>query len=381
MKIALDIRYRVRSGASSYIDGLVPQLVELAGDRIAFTLVAYDGQPMPPDLPDLQVIWAPMNSALSDMHWVNRKLPARLKAEGIDLFHVLKLFGPIRCPVPMVHTAQSITRQRLGEFPLTVKQRLLYGQYGAYVWRRSAAVIAVSEYVAEFVRDDLKIPADKVHRVYNGISQSFRDTITQAQHQSAAPLPGVGDKPFLLCVGNMEPVKNHLSAVRAFGEIADRVEHHLVIAGRTDKPCAREVEAEVEHLGLGDRVHYTGFIKLDVLSQYLCRADVLLHPSLSEGLSIAVLEAMYCGLPIVGSRIPGITEAAGEWGRYTDDPHDVSRLAELTLELLKDPETRAEVAAGSAERAAEFTWTQAARETLAVYDAALGLAPSEPSTS
>lgn len=372
VKIALDVRYRVESGASTYIRALVPHLIRCARERTEFVYVRYTHQSLE-GLPDLPSIDAPSGSALRDLWWTNVSLPRELRGRGADLYHGLKLFGPLRRRVPMVHTVHSITRPRGGEFPMSPRQRAIHA-YGNAVFRRSCRVIGVSAYVSEFLVDDLGVPKAQVRTVELGVPDKFRDAMANAD-LTEFRTPGLGGAPYLACVGNVEYVKNQVTVVRALGRIQNQIPHHLVIAGRADKPAARELRALIDSEGLADRVHLTGFLDLPRLASCLGRADLLVHPSLSEGFCLSVLEGMYAGLPIIGSAIPGVTEVLGDTGLTLDDPHNDRALADAIVRWLSHPaEARASAKRGRA-RAEQLTWERTARRTLTVYDECLAKKP------
>jgi L-malate glycosyltransferase len=368
VRVALDVRFRVESGASTYIRALVPRLFEAAPDA-EFLYVRYAGQALD-DLPAAPTIDAPAGSGLRDLAWTNRFLPRALRARGADLYHGLKLYGPLRTEVPMVHTVHSITRPRDGEFPMSLAQRAIHA-YGNAASKRSRKVIGVSSYVSDFLVEEIGVPRERVRTVHLGVADAFRDALARAD-RPAFDAPGLGDTPYVVCVGNIEYVKNHASVVRALARIRDRVPHHLVIAGRADKPAAAELRRLIEAENLAHRVHLVGFLDLPTLVSCLHRAEVQVHPSLSEGFCLAVLEGMCAGLPIVGSAIPGLVEALGDCGRFVEDPLDDRALAEALLGWLHDPEDAKRSAERGRLRSEAFTWESAAKRTLAVYEECFG---------
>lgn len=376
MRVALDVRYRVASGASTYIHALVPRLFD-AAPTVEFLYVRYVGQSLA-GMPDAPAIDAPRRSAPRDLLWTNRALPRALRSRGVSLYHGMKLFGPLRTVVPMVHTVHSITKPRGGEFPMSFGQRAIHA-YGNALFKRSCRVIGVSDHVGEFLVDDVGIARDRVRTVHLGVSDAFRDAMAR-EDRPAFDAPGLGGAPYVVCVGNVEYVKNHATIVRALARIRERVPHHLVIAGRADKPAAAELRALIESEGVTDRVHLVGFLDLPTLASCLARADLQVHPSLSEGFCLAVLEGMHAGLPIIGSRIPGLTEPLGDTGLTIEDPLDDQALADAILGWLMDPAEARRSAEGSRARAEAFSWEHAARRTLAVYHECLGDAgdPGDP---
>ncbi|NNF14667.1 MAG: glycosyltransferase family 4 protein [Gemmatimonadetes bacterium] len=363
VRVALDARFRVESGASTYVRAVIPRLVQAAPDT-EFLYVRYAGQSLG-GLPEAPTIEAPLGSAARDLVWTNRALPKALRRRGVDLYHGLKLYGPLRTGVPMVHTVHSITRSRESEFPMSPRQRAIH-EYGNAVFKRSCRLLGVSQYVSDFLVDELEIPSEHIRTVHLGVPGHFREALLRPD-RPVFGAPGLGDAPYVVCVGNVERVKNHATAVRALARIRGSVPHHLVIAGRTDKPAAVELRRLIDSEGLADRVHLVGFLDLATLASCLDGAELQVHPSLSEGFCLSVLEGMCAGLPIIGSAIPGIVTVLGDAGLTLADPFDDRALADAILRWIEDPKEARR--AGERARAASdaFTWERTAQRTLAVY--------------
>jgi glycosyltransferase involved in cell wall biosynthesis len=243
--------------------------------------------------------------------------------------------------------------------------------YGNWLLRRSCRVIGVSEYVSDFVVKELRVPAARVRTIHLGVPSAFRNAAANAD-ACAFDTPGLAETPYVVCVGNIEYVKNHATAVRALSAIRDRVPHHLVIAGRDDKPAAEELRRVIRSEDLEDRVHLTGFLSLAALASCLAGAELQLHPSLSEGFGLAVLEGMCVGVPVIGSAIPALEEVMGDTGRMIADPRDHRALADAMLMWIANPDDARKSAERGKGRAERFSWERAAHQTLAVYEECLG---------
>lgn len=115
---------------------------------------------------------------------------------------------------------------------------------------------------------------------------------------------GISDDAFIvLSVGELNKNKNQQVIIRAIAEINDEYIHY-VLCGKGDQ--REKLEKLSRELGIEDRVHFLGYRKdvVDICSQ----ADVFAMPSKREGLPVASLEAMYCGLPLVNSNIRGLSD-------------------------------------------------------------------------
>ncbi|HYD30972.1 MAG TPA: glycosyltransferase, partial [Azospirillaceae bacterium] len=138
----------------------------------------------------------------------------------------------------------------------------------------------------------------------------------------------------------------------------------LVIVG--DGEERERLRAETTRLGLGDVVHFTGH-RTDVPA-LLAEADVYVLPSLSEGLPMALLEAMSVGLPVVASAVGDVPGAVPPEAGFVVPPGEVEPLAEALTVLAAAPERRA--AMGRAARDAfgrRMTPARWAERTTAIY--------------
>ena len=137
---------------------------------------------------------------------------------------------------------------------------------------------------------------------------------------------GIGDNDILmLSVGELNKNKNHEVMLRAMAELGDkRIKY--VVAGRG--ALAEYLNGLASNLGIADQVQLLGF-RTDVMELFKA-ADVFVHPSFREGLSVAVMEAMASGLPVICSRIRGNTDLIEEGkGGYLFNPADSSEMKDV----------------------------------------------------
>lgn len=153
---------------------------------------------------------------------------------------------------------------------------------------------------------------------------------------------GLSEKDFLvLSVGELNANKNQQVIIKAIEQLRDKNIHYL-LCGKGDQ--RQNLEKLATELGVEDRVHFLGYRKdvVDICSQ----ADVYVMPSLREGLPIASLEAMYCGLPLVTSNIRGLVDVMehGVTG-YMCFPNDVQGFSDGIRELKEHPDLRKQMGA------------------------------------
>lgn len=152
-----------------------------------------------------------------------------------------------------------------------------------------------------------------------------------------------GEK-IIMHLSNYRPVKNTPDVVRIFKLINDAMPSKLVLIG--DGPDAPYVLRLAEELGLKNRTLFLG--GQDSVETILCKADLFLLPSASESFGLAALEALACGVPVVGSIVGGLPELVndGQVG-YLAPIGDVKGMARRSLEILSDQSLHQQMAANA----------------------------------
>ncbi|MCL4402679.1 MAG: glycosyltransferase family 4 protein, partial [Acidobacteria bacterium] len=169
-------------------------------------------------------------------------------------------------------------------------------------------------------------------------------------------------------ISTLHPHKNIDRLLRAFAVFRrTRPEFRLVLAGMRGFH-GDVVESLRAQLGLQDAVELTGWIERPRLMELYARAAAFVYPSSFEGFGMPVLEAMAAGLPVACSRIPPLEEIGADAVRYFD-PEDVDDLVSALFAVTGDESVRRDLACRGPRRAAGFSWTEAARKTLAALEA------------
>ncbi len=205
--------------------------------------------------------------------------------------------------------------------------------------RAADRVVCVSHHTARAVQAE-GVAARRILSLWNGIDLSrFR----LAAPELAAPV---------LAVGRLSPEKDFETLVRA-AALASRQEpgFRLELAG--DGGSAPALRRLVDELGLGQAVRMLGQVR-DVPT-LLSRGSIFALSSLTEGLSIAILEAMASGLPVVATRVGGNPEVVSEGVTGILVPSgDPAALAGALLDLWRDPPKRRAMGAAGRERAEKY---------------------------
>lgn len=301
--------------------------------------------------------------------------------------HLASLLGGM----PHVVTAHSLEPMR----PWKAEQ--LGGGYRVSSWAErtayeaAAAVVAVSAGMrADILRSYPALDPARVHVVHNGIDAELWAPDRSDAARAAVVRHGVDpDAPSVVFVGRITRQKGLPYLLRACAELPPEVQL-VLCAGAPDTP---EIKAEVEGLLDGLRAQREGVVWIpDMLPRaeviaLLSHGTVFVCPSVYEPLGIVNLEAMACGLPVVGTATGGIPEVVvdGEtgWlvpieqvqdgtGTPVDPDRFVSDLAAALAGAVSDPERARTMGAAGRRRAVEsFSWSSIGDRTLDVYRSVL----------
>jgi starch synthase len=183
--------------------------------------------------------------------------------------------------------------------------------------------------------------AHKIWQIPNPIDLNLWRPLDQAEARRALGLPG--DARIVVYHGRIEMYRKGLDVLldaweRIQAGRAGQKERLLIIGSGRDDAVLRERLNRPEIAG----VEWLDRYELDraVMRRYLCAADLYVLPSRVEGFPVAPLEAMACGLPVIGSDIPAmanILERGGESGGVTVPREDPAALAEAIASLLDRP--------------------------------------------
>lgn len=242
--------------------------------------------------------------------------------------------------------------------------------------RRAAFWICVSEHTRRDLLEHFPVPPGRTTVVHHGVDEAFRRAGAAREAAAAAVrevLP-LGDKPYFLFLGSVEPKKNLPALLQAYARALEKggLQADLVVAGRAAWGMAAFEEAARAHPALRKRLRFTGFVDPEHLPGLMAGARALVTPSRNEGFGMPVLEAMAAGTPVLAAARGALPEVAGDAGLLFD-PDDVEGLAELLRRIDGDPALCETLADRGRRRAAAFSWERCARETRAAWNRALQL--------
>lgn len=262
----------------------------------------------------------------------SRQLAGILKQHRIHLVHVHGYKATVFCTLArrwhsfaMVKTEHGLPEPMAGSPLRALRNRL-------YFWADSVAA-RIAHATVCYVTEDLRRWYQQAHAglrvtvIPNGVDDMDR-------HQFRRQPEMREDWFNLILVGRLDTVKGHHLAIQAVAatDVPPHVHLHILGVG----PCESELHALAESLGIKPRVHLLGFRRN--VYDYIAHCNVLLMPSLHEGLPYTLLEAMALGTAVIASRVGGLAEVIqdGNTGLLVP-PRSAKALAQAIRQLHDDP--------------------------------------------
>jgi glycosyltransferase involved in cell wall biosynthesis len=290
-----------------------------------------------------------------------------LRRRGVEVLHQTYYRPGAHAvgPVPVIVTVHDLIHEI---FPREYSPGDPVAKNRRIAIERADHVICVSRGTQRDLVEHLGVPLARTSVVYHGISGLPVRAPVDGEPVAAEPR-----RPYLLHVGSRQGYKNFMGLLRAYASSPRLRASVRVVAVGGGPPRAEELEllggaglssgdtdADVSFLSGGD----------ELLGALLHGALSLVYPSRYEGFGMPPLEAMQAGCPVTCSRASVMPEILGEAPHYfdPDEPDDIRRALE---EVVFSDALRARLSAEGRRRAARYSWTRCAEETLAVYRAAL----------
>ena len=265
--------------------------------------------------------------------WRTKGVVKQLKEDGVQLYHGLSGELPAglkAAGIPGVVTIHDLIFLRHPEY---------YHWWDVEIYRRkfkstlkeASRIIAISECTKRDILYYGDFPEDKIDVIYQGCSNRFRKSVSEADMNRVKAKYNLSDN-FILNVGSIEARKNVLLAVKALGCLLDSF--RMVIVGKHTK-YTDEVIAYVKKNRLEDRVQILHGIPDDDLPVIYHLAKVFVYPSRYEGFGIPIIEAIQTGLPVVACTGSCLEEAGGPDCLYVS-PDDVEGMANAICATVSD---------------------------------------------
>jgi len=303
--------------------------------------------------------------------WYRLRLPVpvQIVTGHLDLFHSPDfVLPPISGGIPTLLTIHDLS---FIHFPDTFPPVLVDYLNKVVPWSvaRATHILADSNSTKMDLVQQWAVPQEKITVLYSGVSEDYQPVTDAIRLATVRQTYDLGNSPYLLSVGTIQPRKNFQMLIKAFAPIAKHHPHNLFIAGGKGW-LENEMMAEASRQGIADRVRFLGFVADEQLPALYSGASIFLFPSLYEGFGLPVLEAMACGVPSIISKSSSLPEVGGDAAMQLN-PELPEAWSEGMERVLSDPRLAENMVRAGFTKVKQFGWEKAARKLLSVYDSLL----------
>ena len=345
-----------KSGISVYVKHLVAALSAQKQDLTL--IVEADAAEFFPDHPKI-ILPRFCRKALFSMLYHLFILPFRIRFRDYDMVILGAANRRAFCRYP-IFTAAIV--HDLSQYHVATKYdpfRMFYIKHLLpHFVRKAQNVTAISHSTAADLRQFWKIPDRKISVIPDGLSLPPEKPDADAGKWLRDH--GVR-KPFILYISRLEhPGKNHVNLIRAYSALPPEItaKYDLVLPGAKWNGSEAVFQAAAES-PCPDNIHFPGFIPAELLPSLYRSAACYVFPSFFEGFGLSLIEAMHCGVPCACSNCSSLKEI-GEGAALLFDPAEPDGICAALKELLTNEAWREQLLKAGFERAALYTWENAA---------------------
>lgn len=292
-------------------------------------------------------------------------IPVQLFTGGVDLFHSPDfVLPPVAANIPTLLTVHDLS---FVYYPETFTSSLVAYLNRVVPWsvKRATHVLADSVATKQDLMTLYETPEDKISVLYSGVNARFAPVRNADQLQTVRAKYALGEAPFILTVGTLQPRKNIQMLVQSFKPLAGESDIQLIVAGGKGWLYEQLLDG-VQRAGLQERVQFIGFVEDADLPALYSAADVFAFPSIYEGFGLPILEAMACGTPVLASNSSSLPEVTGEAGVLIA-PDDEAAWTHWLRRVREDEALREKLIARGRERTQDFSWEDSARQLHHIY--------------
>ena len=297
-------------------------------------------------------------------HLFRRHYSKARSDNGPLIYHATNNIAPLDLNVPLLTTVHDLSVLHFPQHHPEYRVHF-YRQYFSRTLN-SAKIITISHSTRRDLLEHFPQLEARTTTVYPAHNDFYGP---QPKGCGLATVRCYTQKPFLLCIGSIEPRKNIENLLRAYQIIRSKHDVALLLAGGLAwkyKPVLRLRE----QLRLHD-VIFTGYLPESELRDLYNEAELFVFPSLYEGFGFPPLEAMACGTPVAMSQSTSLPEVGGAAACYFN-PHSPEDIANTIGILLSQSELRAKMSIAGLQQAQNFSWNKAARRMIEIYTTTLG---------
>lgn len=384
MKICIDARCLMegrRTGVEEYTLGLLSRLFELDKKNeyvlffSAWKKPSFDfGQFLKYSNVKLKKIRIP-NKLLNFSFWYLGWPKIDQLVGGADtIFFPNIIFGAVSGRVRVITTIHDLSFERYPEC-FSWKRRFWHIFINSKkICRRADKIIAVSDSSGADIASRYGIDAKKIVVIPSAITDNFRvidrNDLKLIEIKEKYQLPFK----FILYLGTIEPRKNIIGIIRAYGALQEKataekdeamLRYKLVIAGSPGW-LGEEIFQEISRSRFREKIILPGFICDEDKAYVYNLSSLFVYPSFFEGFGFPPLEAMQCGVPVVTSNNSSLPEICAD-SAILIDPDKSEEILEAMCQILSDKTLREKLIKSGLEKAQKFSWQKTTEKMLEIF--------------
>lgn len=366
MRIALTLLSGVSYGGLTYVRNIVPALAR-TDRRNEYHIFLSKGHPLFKSISQDNFILheCGRNTASAPVRflWEQVRLPAKLRRHKIDLLFTAKNAGILLASCKTVVCLRNME-------PLCWSGYKNHWKLNVFSWmrqmmtrmslRRADGVVAVSEFVSQYLRRNFSGLEKKIYTVYNGNSIDGVGLPPRSSHRVNA---------FLLTASKFVAYANQLNLLDGYATLVrtnKNVPPLWLAGGVLDKTYFRKVKALIAEKGLAEKVKLLGLVSYERMMQLYADASAFLFPSTLEACPQTLIEAMAFGLPIAASNVPPMPEICRDAAIYFN-PSEPGDIAAKIGMLVTNQTLKENLSEKAMARCRFFSWDKVAFELVEVF--------------
>jgi glycosyltransferase involved in cell wall biosynthesis len=257
-----------------------------------------------------------------------KSLVALIRRENVDLIQSHLLGSNVYCALAGLIARKPVVATFHGAVDVGENERLKWLKFGA-INLGVSFIVAVSDSLRENIVSRTPLRNSKTIVIYNGINTA--DFKRPKSNEMRKKMGWGEDEIIIGSLGNIRPAKAYDILLQAAALVREHnVKLRFVIAGQGKGPLYDDLLKLKDELALGDMVYFIGFISDP--ADFLSNLDLFLLSSTSEGFSIATIQAMAAGLPVIATRSGGpqeiITHGVNGWLVDSGNPKLIAKAVE-----------------------------------------------------
>lgn len=336
IKIVIDARMINHSGIGTYIQSMIPHLVDdydvaLIGEHKKFNTFSWSSK--------VSII-----GNASPIYSIQEQLALPFVIPTCDIFlspHYNIPLLPIKARkrIAIIHDVNHLVFRTQFSFIQNIYADIFLNAVPKY----SDTVLTVSEFSKNEIDKYIKSKSRNVYVVYPSISDLNTRPLFDSSDFTKVKVKYNLPENYLLYVGSIRPHKNFINTLRAFEVLLKEMANQkLVVVGISDYELKNNSDA-VDHIAgnikLKQSIIFTGYVELSHMPILYRKASALIFPSLYEGFGLPAIEAMEAGCPVLVANSASLPEVCGDAALFVD-PHNIKNICDGMKIIMTDFDLR-----------------------------------------